>query len=108
MTGHDQIERMREQRMRPDFIFLNDYPCDTNWTEHADHATVSCHGEDIGLLDLRFVKGCRVSISSLDESRAKALFEKCKYEAASTVAACHVLKDKHPLDQTGWMEIYHG
>lgn len=108
MTGHNQIERMREKRMRPDFIFLNDYPCETNWTEFSDHATVSCHGDDTNLIDLRFVKGCRVSVSSMDEARAKALFEKCKEAGASTVASCHVLKDKRSFDQTGWMDIYHG
>ena len=109
MKGHLQIIEMRKNRVKPDFVFINDYPCQTDWFEFGEHATVSIsHTEAIETLDMRFLKGLKVNVSSLTETRAKALFELCKEAGAKVVAACHVQADKHPLDQTGWCGVFHG
>ena len=107
MRGHEQIIAMRRLGHLPSFIFLNDYPCKTDWLDNLDHATVSTAGDALERLDLRFLVGCRVSIASTSEKRAMALFEHVKAAGASTVAACHVQHKKHDLDQTGWMKVYH-
>jgi hypothetical protein len=109
MNGHTQIIEMRRNRMKPEFVFINDYPCKTDWFYFADHATVSiCPTEAIETLDLRFLQGIKVNVSALTEKRAKAIFEACKDAGALQVAAVHVQPEKHPLDQTGWCEVWHG
>jgi hypothetical protein len=109
MQGQQQIIELRQKRIKPEIVFLNDYPCQTDWFEFSDHATVSISPtEAIETLDLRFLLGLTVSVSSLTETRAKALFNACKEAGAKTVAACHIQDGKHPLDQNGWNEVFHG
>lgn len=107
MRGHEHIIAMRLRGTAPKFVFVNDWPCKTDWFEHADHATVCTHGDVVQLLDFRFLVGLRVSISATSEVRAKALLEQAKAAGARTVAACHVQPEKHPCEQTGWCEIFH-
>lgn len=108
MKGHTQIIEMRKNRMKPEFVFINDYPCQTDWFEFAENATVSIDPKEaITATDLRFLIGLKVSVSSLSEKRAKDLFHACKQAGAETVAACHVQPDKHPLEQSGWSEVFH-
>jgi hypothetical protein len=108
MNGQHAIYALRDKKLRPAFIFINDWPCKTDWFEFDDHATVCTAGDDIGTLDMRFCKGTAVSVSSEQESRAKALFEAVKQAGATVVAAHHVKNDQHWSKQTGWMEIYRG
>ena len=58
------------------------------------------------LLDLRFLLGLRVSISSDSECRAKALFEAAKRFGAIAVGAVHVKAGRPTWEQDGWMEVW--
>jgi hypothetical protein len=107
MKGHDTLIKLRKAGKVPKIVFLNDYPCKTDWFEHGDHVTISTDGDALSSLDLRFLVGLRVSISSPFESRAKAIFAKAKWFGAKTVAACHMQKGVKPWEQAGWTEIYH-
>lgn len=107
MQGQDEIIRMRLRRQVPGIVFVNDYPCSTDWFKHHDHATVCTHGLVIQLQDFRFLTGLRVSISSESEIRAKAIFEHIKAAGANTVAACHIKPDVQPWKQDGWVEVWH-
>lgn len=107
MKGHEVILKMRMRGLKPGFVFLNDYPCQTDWFDYGENATVCTHGDDITALDLAFLHGCRVSISATSESRAKGLFEACKRVDASAVAAC-VVQNVHISKQNGWMEVWNG
>jgi len=103
MRGYEKLIELRRAHKAPRFVFVNDYPCRTDWHENAgDAVTVCTAGDDIDLLDLRCLVGLRVSISSPAEARAKALFERCKDAGAATVAACHVLGWGD-----GWAEVWH-
>ena len=117
MRGHEPIIAMRKAGTTPSIVFINDFPCQTARDWHnpgekygevwpADHATVSTAGDALSSLDLRFLVGLTVSITSESESRAKALFAKAKWFGANTVAACHVQPGRHHL-QAGWFEIFH-
>lgn len=106
MRGHEKVIEARIAGKKPNIVFLNDYPCKTNWFETGEHATVSTDCDSISSLDLRFLVGLRVSISALTEQRAKALFERVKAAGAAVVAACHV-QDLNPLDASGWVNVYH-
>ena len=106
MRGHEKIIELRRGGVKPKFVFINDYPCKTDWFEHSDHATVCTHGDVIQLLDMRFLVGLRVSISSPSETRSKAIFEKVKLAKAAAVAANHVQEYRHQYDQDGWCEVW--
>lgn len=107
MRGHQKLIELRMERKRPAIVFLNDYPCQTDWHSNpGDAVTISTAGDVVQTLDLRFLVGLTVSISSLSEIRAKALFEKCKASGAAVVAACHLLADQHPWKQSGWTSVY--
>jgi hypothetical protein len=108
MKGHDEILQMRKAGRTPTIVFINDYPCQTNWAEYGAYATVCVFGDSVNSLDLRFLVGIAVSVSASTESRAKALFNACKRHGAKTVAVCHVQNDKKPWEQSGWTEIWHG
>ena len=107
MHGHIEIIKARLRGQRPGFVFLNDYPCKTDWFEFAEHATVCTSGDSLSNLDFRFLAGCKVSISATNESRAKALFAMAKEAGATTVAACHMQAGVKPWQQSGWTEVYH-
>jgi hypothetical protein len=87
MRGHEAIIAMRKAGRRPAIVFLNDFPCDTDWQKWGDHVTVDVSGEQPEWADLRFLVGLRVSITSKSEKRAKRLFEACKRAGCATVAA---------------------
>lgn len=106
MHGHEKIIAARMAGKSPKFVFLNDYPCKTDWHEHGDHATVCVHKEFVKSLDLRFLVGLAVSVSASTESRAKDLLNACKQAGAVRVASCHVQNGVHPTNQSGWTEIY--
>lgn len=106
MKGHEAIIKARIAGSKPSIVFVNDFACETDWTKYADHATVCTHGDNPMQLDLRFLTGCRVSICAETEQRAKALFERIKQAGAGVVAACHIQRSQHALNQTGWAEIW--
>lgn len=108
MKGHEQLIQLRKSGLSPKIVFLNDYPCRTDWHVYGDHATISTDGDLLSSLDLRFLVGLTVSISALSESRAKAIFAKAKWFGAKTVAACHIDKSGKPWEQNGWAEVHHG
>lgn len=89
MRGHDKLIELRIKGRKPRIVFVNDYPCDIDWFENSGSAVTVCTaGDDIATLDLRFLVGLTVSVSSPEENRAKALFEACKGYAAVVAAGC--------------------
>jgi hypothetical protein len=114
MNGHQKIIEMRMAGQKPEIVFLNDYPCETNWFETGDYANVEISPEDQPeWLDLRFLVRLRVSVTGRTEDRAKRLFDVCKKAGAKTVAACHLAQERGAIYGTmkftaGWTEVYHG
>lgn len=107
MRGHDQVIAMRLKKRVPAMVFVNDYPCRTDWLEVRDHATVCTFGDAVEGLDLRFLVGLRVSISATTEERAKALFARVKAHGAALVAAVHVPYGPHAHRAApGWCEVW--
>lgn len=104
MKGHEEIIHVRSLGHMPEWVFINDYPCATNWQLFNDFATVCVDGDNIRRLDMRFLVGCKVSIASHSERRAKALLEACKPYAVTIAAG--VIDDKPLSQQKGWTEIW--
>ena len=107
MKGHGNIIELRLHGKTPGIVFLNAYPCQTDWFDFGEHATVCTSGDDLSLLDLRFLVGLRVSISATSETRARGLSGLAKANGAATVAACHIKPGILDWKQDGWTEIWH-
>lgn len=106
MRGHNNLIAMRNAGKRPAIVFINDFPCQTDWADWSDHATVCVHGDQLSSLDLRFVVGMTVSVSSFDEARAKRIAEICKQAGARTVAGAHAIRINDHQTTTGWADIW--
>ncbi len=118
MHGHTPILKLRLQRKRPSIVFIDDLnnPKAKSWEDpgaeygqswEPDHATVQIEPTDrIERLDLRFLAGCRVSITGRTEASAKAIYEAVKRAGASTVAASHIIFTNDYICKSGWTEIY--
>lgn len=106
MRGHEPIVQARLQGLVPAWVLVNDYPCPTDWTTWGDVPTVCVDQDPIDRLDLRFLVGVKVSVTSPDLARVQALFQKIRAAGASLVGAGHIQADKHWFDQTGWAAVY--
>jgi hypothetical protein len=106
MRGHEQIIVERLFGKAPEWVFINDFPCPTDWAKWGDIPDVCVAGDTLHRLDFRFLVGLKVSIASAIEARAKELFTRIKAAGACLVVAGHVQSDKPPSDQSGWLEIY--
>ena len=101
MKGHEELIRLRMQGFKPEFVFINDYPCKTDWAAYGDMATVCTAGKPLESLDLRFLVGIKVNVASLSKKRAQRLFQLCKENGAVLVAANEVNRSAD-----GWAEIW--
>lgn len=94
----------------PESIFIEDHKslnCN-EWHLYGDMPTICVHGDQLQDIDLRFVIGLIVSISSFSEQRAKALFAIAKHAKARVVTSCVLIPNTPHWNQTGWSEIYIG
>jgi len=118
MTGHEPLIAMRKAGQRPEAVFLDDFhsPSARDWSEPGkafgqvwpmDYPTIEiAQNDNPRTLDLRFVVGLQVHISSPKESRAKALFERARQCGAAVVAAAVLEPGVRPREQSGWLEIW--
>lgn len=103
MHGHEKIHEYRTKgRKIASLVFMNDYPCTTDWHIENDHPTVCVAGDEPERLDLRFLVGLSVTVSSPDEQRAKDLHESCIKARAKFVFSAHSC---HPIKDT-WYAIW--
>lgn len=110
MKGHEGIIKLRLAGKAPELIFLDDlsHPSPlTDWEGYDSMPTVCVHKDAIEGLDLRFLVGCKVSVTSHTEDRAKRLFNACKAAGAKWVGASYT-KMVGEVAKTGWMDFYHG
>ena len=107
MRGHERLIELRKAGKAPKMVFINDWPCNTNWFENpGDAVTICTHGDDVNLADLRFLVNLKVSISSESEDRAKTLFNRAKESGAAMVAGCHYQKGVKRWEQDGWAQVW--
>ena len=107
MKGHEHIINMRLQGLKPEIVFVCDYPCETDWHEHNDHPTVSVHGDNIETLDMRFLVGVVVSVSSNCEKRARRLFKAVLGAKPLACIGVHLIPGKKAWEQDGHLETYY-
>ena len=110
MKGHEGIIKLRLAGKAPELVLLDDlsHPSPfTDWEGYDSMPVVCVHKDPIEGLDLRFLVGCKVSVTSHSEDRAKRLFNACKRAGAKTVASAHSFIDGE-VSKTGWVEVWHG
>jgi len=106
MKGHDALIAERMDGRAPVWVFVNDYPCKTDWSKWGDVPTICTHGDNLAKLDFRFLVGLKVNVTSPSEARAKELLQRFKAAGAKWVAAGHIQDDKPLHEQDGWLQIY--
>lgn len=77
------------QGKKPNCVFVNDMPCPVDWERWGDHPTVCVDKDKLEDIDLRFLIGLRVHITSLNNLRARALYTMAKEAGAAMVASVH-------------------
>lgn len=110
MRGQDGIIKMRMQGLAPQIVHIDDYNFKSplaDWEEKDHVPTVCVHKDVLEMLDLRFLVGLQVFISSHTEERAKKLFDLCKKARAKVVSSGHTIQQGERY-KTGWNEFYHG
>lgn len=109
MRGHEHIIALRKRRLLPESIFIQDYPTPlTDWFENDEFPHVCVHEDTIETLDLRFLVGTVVHISTESQSRGKALLNACVRHGAKTVIACQTELVMPEKQEVRWMEIFNG
>ena len=106
MRGHEGIIRLRLAKLRPEAVFINDYPCDTNWEDFGDAPTVCIHGDDPEALDWRYLVGLTVFIHGSSEQRARELFELAIGAGAETVVCAHTYTKKDYMSAEGLVLMF--
>ena len=87
MRGHHALIQMRQAGRHPKWVFVNDYPCQTDWHTWGEHATICTAGDSLASLDLRSVVGLNVSVSGTDKRRVERIADIAMGAGAAVVAA---------------------
>jgi hypothetical protein len=91
VKGHEDLLALRRSGVKPQIVFINDFPCKTDWAHWGDYPTVCIHKDRLEDLDLRFLIGVMVSIAASNKQRERGLYEMAKSAGASTVACGNVI-----------------
>jgi len=105
MRGHEAIIAMRRSGQKPSMVFINDYPCRTDWVEHMDSPTVCVSDDKLEDIDFRFLINTKASITAANDTRAKFMFDLAISEGASDVGCCSANFTKIYHKDTG---VVHG
>ena len=110
MIGHQPLIKMRMSGVAPQYISIEDHLSLNahEWHEWDDSPTICIAKDDLHNMDLRFVVGLTVFLSSFDEQRAKAVHQKLIDAKARVITSCVLLLGQPHFRQTGWSEIYIG
>ena len=108
MKGHEAIIQSRIKGQAPELVYLDDYETSlTDWRQLEITPVVSLNNELPEALDLRFLVGLNVSITSRSEDRAKRLFNACKAAGAKWVGSSHTVMVGE-MAKTGWIGVTNG
>jgi hypothetical protein len=106
MNGHEKLVEMRLKGHAPEWVFINDFPCQTNWFETNEQPTICVAGDNLKQLGFFYLTGLRVVAVSSDLARATYLHSKLIASGAATVASSHIPKDDPHAQLPGWTEIW--
>lgn len=86
MNGHRELLTMRRAGFKPAFVFVNDFPCKTDWAKWGEYPTVSTHGDTPELEDFRFLVGVTAVVAGFDGARIARIAKACEAHAARVIA----------------------
>lgn len=87
MNGHRELIAMRRAGYKPAFVFVNDFPCQTDWAKWGDHPTVCTDGDTPELEDFRFLVGVTAIVAGFDAARVDRITKACQAHAKRVVAS---------------------
>ena len=110
MKGHEALIQMRLNGKAPAAVYIEDHHSynSKDWHVYGELPCINIQNDPLSAIDLRFVIGLMVNISSFSEERAKTLFKMAKDAKARVITSCVMLPDEPYFRQTGWSEIYIG
>jgi len=108
MIGHEPLIKMRMAGKAPQFIAIEDHKSLNahEWHDWDDSPVICVVKDDLYTLDLRFVIGLTVFLTSFDDRRAKAIHQKLIDCKARVITSSVLLPGQPYFKQTGWSEIY--
>ncbi len=108
MIGHEPLIKMRMAGKAPQYISIEDHKSLNahEWHEWDDSPTICVVKDDLHTLDLRFVIGLTVFLTSFDERRAKAIHQKLIDAKARVITSSVLLLGQPYFRQTAWSETY--
>ena len=98
MNGHRELITMRRAGFKPAFVFVNDFPCQTDWAKFGDHPTVCTAGDTPELQDFRFLVGVTAIVGGFDAERVKRITKACEAHAKRVVASVSTIDDHGRVD----------
>lgn len=103
MKGHEALLQMRLNGKAPEYVFINDFPCKTDWMLFDEEVTINVDGDALKTLDLRMLVDLKIIAISTNLERAKTLFAVCKKHHPQALYCSHI-NGIHHTD--GWMGSY--
>ena len=108
MIGHDALIKMRMSGKAPQFISIEDHKSLNahEWHQWDDSPVICIDKDELYNLDLRFVIGLTVFLTSFDEKRAKAVHQKLIDCKARVITSSVLLLGQPYFKQKAWSETY--
>jgi hypothetical protein len=108
MIGHQPLINMRMAGKAPQYIAIEDHKSINahEWHQWDDSPVICVVKDDLHTLDLRFVIGLTVFLTSFDEHRAKSIHQKLIDCKARVITSSVLLPGEPYFMQTGWSQTY--
>ena len=100
MDGHRELITMRRAGFKPAFVFVNDFPCQTDWAKWGDHPTICVAGDTPELQDFRFLVGVTAIVGGTDAERVRRVAKACQAHAKRVIASVAVPVTEHRMETT--------
>lgn len=98
MNGHRELIAMRRAGFKPSFVFVNDFPCKTDWAKFGDYPTVSVDGDTPEIEDFRFLVGVTAVVSGFDSERITRISKACEAHAKRVIASVTNQIDRYRVE----------
>lgn len=86
MNGHRELLALRRAGLKPNFVWIADHPCPTDWAKHIDHPQICVDGDTPELEDFRFLVGVTAIVEGQDPIRVERIATACAAHAKRVIA----------------------
>ena len=86
MTGHRELVAMRRAGLKPNYAWIADHPCPTDWAKYGDYPQICVDGDTPELEDFRFLVGVTAIVEGQDPIRVARIATACAVHAKRVIA----------------------